>query len=145
MLALISCGDEQGEVLKEPEAIYGAEVGAELILNGTTFKSEYQNLELVGFYLHEDRNLVSEGGRKTSEADFMKTIELARKHPPQFLVEFILFPDLVSNNDLRLIRRWCSLCDKQDIPWFIHIRPESSKPLRFLYRNPPADAPESEF
>jgi len=148
VIGLCSCSDERTSKQNELElAEHGSNPQGEegLTLKGTAFRPEYQNLELVGFYLHEDRNLVSEGGSKTDEKAFLRTIELARKYPPQFLVEFILFPELESNNDLQLIQRWCELCDRHEIPWIITIRPEASKPVRFLYENPPADAPEGDF
>ena len=114
-------------------------------IKGASYKAEYDNLEALGVFLHEDGGFVGEGGGKETKKDFLKTIELARKHPPQFKVELILFPTLKSNNDWKLIKQWCRFFNEHKIPWVISVWPDSSLAPKFLYRNPPKDAPKSIF
>ena len=114
-------------------------------IKGASYKAEYDNLEVLGVFLHEDGGFVGEGGGKEAKKDFLKTIELARKHPPQFKVELILFPTLKSNNDWKLIKQWCRFFNEHKIPWVISVWPDNSLAPKFLYRNPPKDAPKSIF
>lgn len=115
------------------------------IVKGSSYKPEYDQLELLGVFLHEDKSFVDEGGNKESKKDFLSTIKLARKNPPQFLVDLNLFPHLQSNNDLRLIKQWCRFFDSHMIPWIITIWPDESKAPKFLYIDPPEDAPKTIF
>lgn len=118
---------------------------ATFTIKGSSYKAEYDKLEVLGVFLHEDGGFVDEGGDKETKEDFLKTIELARKNPPQFKVELILFPTLKSNNDWKLIKRWCRFFDTNKIPWVITVWPDSSKAPKFLYKKPPADAPKHIF
>ena len=114
-------------------------------IKGESYKAEYDKLEVLGVFLHEDGGFVNEGGVKETKKDFLKTIELARKYPPQFKVELILFPTLKSNNDWKLIKQWCRLFDEYKMPWVISVWPDSSLAPKFLYENPPKGAPKSIF
>jgi hypothetical protein len=122
-----------------------ADNGKYFVIKGTSYKPGYDKLEVLGVFLHEDGEFVDEGGDKEPKKDFLKTIELARKHPPQFKVELILFPTLKSNNDWKLIKQWCIFFDKHKIPWIITVWPDNSLAPQFLYKNPPKDAPKSIF